>query len=42
MSRDEIKNYVMQVVEVVVQLKRGEKGRRYVSELFFDPLKEGH
>jgi type IV secretion system protein VirB11 len=40
MTRAEIKNYVMQVVEVVVQLKRGEKGRRYVSELFFDPSKE--
>ncbi len=40
MTRAEIKNYVMQVVEIVVQLKKGEKGRRYVSELYFDPSKE--
>ena len=40
MTRAEIKNYVMQVVEIVVQLKKGGKGRRYVSELYFDPSKE--
>jgi type IV secretion system protein VirB11 len=40
MTRAEIKNYVMQVVEVVVQLKKGAKGRRYVSELYYDPSKE--
>lgn len=40
MSRQEIKNYIMQVVEIIVQLKKGAKGVRYVSELFFDPHKE--
>ncbi len=42
MTREEIKNYVLQVVEIVVQLKRGEKGRRYVSEIYFEPEKVGH
>jgi type IV secretion system protein VirB11 len=37
MTKEEIKNYVKQVVEVVVQLKKGPGGRRYVSELYFDP-----
>lgn len=40
MTRAEIKNYVLQVVEIVVQLKRGEKGRRYVSEIYFEPNRE--
>jgi type IV secretion system protein VirB11 len=40
MTRAEIKNYVLQVVEIVVQLKKGAKGRRYISELYFDPSKE--
>ncbi len=37
MSKSEIKSYVKQVVEVVVQLKRGPGGRRYVSELMYEP-----
>ena len=37
-SRDQIRNYVESVVNVVVQLKRGSRGMRYVSELYF---KEG-
>ncbi len=40
MTRQEIKNYVLQVVEIVVQLKRGEKGRRYISEIYFEPNME--
>lgn len=40
MTRQEIKNYVKQVVEVVVQLKRGPGGRRYVSELYYEPNDE--
>jgi type IV secretion system protein VirB11 len=32
---DEIKNYILSVIDVVVQLKRGDKGRRYVSEIYF-------
>jgi type IV secretion system protein VirB11 len=36
-SRDQIKEYVETVIQVVIQLKRGEKGRRYVSEIYFKP-----
>lgn len=36
-TRDQIKNYVESVIQVVIQLKRGEKGRRYVSEVYFKP-----
>ncbi len=31
----EIKEYILNVVDIVVQLKRGEKGRRYISEVYF-------
>ena len=34
-TRDQIKSYVENVVNVIVQLKRGEKGRRYISEVYF-------
>jgi type IV secretion system protein VirB11 len=36
-TRDQIKAYVESVIEVVIQLKRGEKGKRYVSEIYFKP-----
>lgn len=36
-TREQIKTYVENVVQIVIQLKRGEKGRRYVSEIFFKP-----
>ena len=36
-TRDQIKAYVESVIQVVIQLKRGEKGRRYVSEIYFKP-----
>jgi type IV secretion system protein VirB11 len=36
-TRDQIKAYVESVIQVVVQLKRGEKGQRYVSEIYFKP-----
>lgn len=39
-TRDQIKSYVESVIQVVIQLKRGEKGRRYVSEIYFKPT--GH
>ena len=41
MSPDEIKNYISQVVDIIVQLKRGECGVRYVSEVKFlkNPVK---
>lgn len=37
-TREQIKNYVETVVNVIIQLKRGEKGARFVSEIYF---KEG-
>ena len=37
-TRDQIKAYVESVIQVIIQLKRGEKGRRYVSEVYFKPV----
>lgn len=34
-TRDQIRNYVRNVINVVIQLKRGSGGRRYVSEIYF-------
>ncbi len=34
-TREQIKEYVDSVVNIVVQLKRGSKGKRYVSEIYF-------
>jgi len=38
-TREQIKQYVEAVINVVIQLKRGEKGQRFVSEVYF---KEGN
>lgn len=38
LKREEIKEYVSAVINVVVQLKRGAKGKRYVSEIYFKEL----
>ncbi len=35
MPPHEIRNYILSVVDIVVQLKRGTKGRRYVSEVYY-------
>ena len=35
MSPSEILGYIKNVVDIVVQLKRGEKGVRFVSEVYF-------
>lgn len=35
MSPSEIISYIHNVVDIVVQLKRGDKGRRYISEVYF-------
>jgi type IV secretion system protein VirB11 len=35
MPPDEVKKYILAVVDIVVQLKRGEGGRRYISEIYF-------
>jgi type IV secretion system protein VirB11 len=40
MTRQEIKEYIHSVIDVVVQLKRGAKGRRFVSEIYFKGSKE--
>ncbi len=34
-TREQIKDYVENVINVIIQLKRGEKGHRYVSEVYF-------
>jgi type IV secretion system protein VirB11 len=34
-TREQIKDYIDAIIDVVVQLKRGDKGQRYVSEIFF-------
>jgi len=38
MTREEIQKYIKSVIEVVVQLKKGEGGKRYVSEVYFQPI----
>jgi type IV secretion system protein VirB11 len=35
MPPHEIRNYILAVVDIVVQLRRGEKGRRYISEVYY-------
>lgn len=35
MPPDEIKKYILAVVDIVVQLKRGTGGKRYISEVYF-------
>lgn len=34
-TRDQIKEYVENVINVIIQLKRGPRGMRYVSEIYF-------
>lgn len=36
LDRDQIRRYISNVIHVIIQLKRGEKGRRYVSEIYFN------
>lgn len=35
MPPGEIKEYILNVVDIVVQLKRGTKGKRYISEIYY-------
>lgn len=35
MPPSEIRSYILAVVDIVVQLKRGAKGRRYISEIYY-------
>lgn len=42
MPPDDILSYIKNVVDIVVQLKRGSKGRRFVSQVYFkDKVEEG-
>ncbi len=38
LKREEIKEYVQTIVNVIIQLKRGVKGKRFVSEVYFREL----
>ena len=38
MPPEDILNYIKNVIDIVVQLKRGEKGRKYISEIYYRPL----
>ena len=38
MAPSEITSYIRNVIDVVVQLKRGEKGKRYISEVYFKAI----
>jgi type IV secretion system protein VirB11 len=38
MSPSEIVSYIKNVVDIVVQLKRGEKGKRFISEIYFKAI----
>jgi type IV secretion system protein VirB11 len=40
-TREQIKQYVNAVIDVIIQLKRGPKGKRYVSEVFFNDGRSG-
>ncbi len=42
MSPSEISSYIKNVIDIVVQLKRGEKGRRYISEIYFRKMLENN
>ena len=33
---NEIKGYVLSIIDIIIQLKRGESGKRYVSEIFLN------
>lgn len=39
MPPEEVRKYILAVVDIVVQLKRGEGGKRYVSEVYFKGMK---
>lgn len=41
LTREQIKQYVENVIHIIIQLKRGEKGQRFVSDIYFRPALEG-
>ena len=38
LAPSEIVSYIHNVIDIIVQLKRGEKGHRFVSEIYYRPL----
>lgn len=42
MDREQVRIYIHSVIDIVIQLKRGEKGRRFVSEVYFRHAEEKH
>jgi type IV secretion system protein VirB11 len=38
MTKPQILEYIRQVIPIVIQLQRGEKGRRYVSQIFYEGM----
>lgn len=38
LTREQIREYIMNVVHVIIQLKRGDGGKRFISEVYFRPL----
>jgi type IV secretion system protein VirB11 len=40
MPPGEIRDYIKAVIDVIIQLKRGSGGRRYVSEIYFKGSQE--
>jgi type IV secretion system protein VirB11 len=38
LSPAEITSYIKNVIDIIIQLKRGEKGKRYISEIYYRPL----
>lgn len=38
LNREQIENYIRLIIDVVVQLKKGEQGARYISEIYFNVL----
>ena len=41
MTPSEISSYIRNVVDIVVQLKRGGSGKRYISEVYFRGAEAG-
>jgi type IV secretion system protein VirB11 len=41
MPPEEVKKYILAVVDLVIQLKRGKQGRRYISEIYFKGAQNG-
>lgn len=40
MPPEEVKKYILAVVDIVIQLKRGNGGKRYVSEVYYSKSKK--